>query len=220
MRDVHPTHYGRICPIETPEGPNIGLINSLATYARVNQYGFIESPYRKVADGRVTDEIIYLSAMDEGRYAIAQANVETDDEGRALSIEEKPKAPRSNYAVTGLYFYDNQVVDIATSLRPSARGEYEITDVNREYLRRGQLRVELLGRGLAWLDTGTPEALMEASKFIEILEQRQGLKVCAPEEVAYRKGFIDLGQLTKLAEAMKSSSYGAYLRRVVDDESR
>ena len=160
--------------------------------------------------------VFAYQVRDPQRYGV----VETDDAGRALSIEEKPKAPRSNYAVTGLYFYDNQVVDIATSLRPSARGEYEITDVNREYLRRGQLRVELLGRGLAWLDTGTPEALMEASKFIEILEQRQGLKVCAPEEVAFRKGFIDLGQLTKLAEAMKSTSYGAYLRRVVDDESQ
>jgi glucose-1-phosphate thymidylyltransferase len=153
---------------------------------------------------------------DPERYGV----VETDKQGRVLSIEEKPASPRGNHAVTGLYFYDNQVLDIAANLKPSARGELEITDVNCEYLRRGQLNVQLLGRGLAWLDTGTPEALMEAAKFIEILEQRTGLKVCAPEEIAYRMKFIDLQQLGKLAEEMKTSAYGAYLRRIASEEAR
>jgi glucose-1-phosphate thymidylyltransferase len=153
---------------------------------------------------------------DPERYGV----VETDRQGRVLSIEEKPKVPRGNHAVTGLYFYDNQVLDIAANLKPSARGELEITDVNCEYLRRGQLRVQLLGRGLAWLDTGTPEALMEAAKFIEILEQRTGLKVCAPEEIAFRMGFIDVAQLGKLADDMKNSAYGAYLRHIANEEIR
>jgi glucose-1-phosphate thymidylyltransferase len=153
---------------------------------------------------------------DPERYGV----VETDKQGRVLSIEEKPKVPRGNHAVTGLYFYDNEVLDIAANLKPSARGELEITDVNIEYLRRGQIHVHLLGRGLAWLDTGTPEALMEAAKFIEILEQRTGLKVCAPEEIAFRMKFIDLGRLGKLADDLKNSAYGAYLRRIVNEESR
>jgi len=162
--------------------------------------------------------VFSYTVSDPQRYGV----VETDAQGRVLSIEEKPAAPRSNHAVTGLYFYDNQVVDIAAGLRPSARGELEITDVNREYLRRGQLRVEQLGRGLVWLDTGTPEALAEASSFVAILEQRQGLKVCAPEEIAFRMGFIDVGQLTSLARdpCMKNSSYGAYLLRIAEEAGR
>jgi glucose-1-phosphate thymidylyltransferase len=153
---------------------------------------------------------------DPERYGV----VEFDGSGRVLSIEEKPTKPRSSYAVTGLYFYDNQVLDIAAGLRPSPRGELEITDVNVEYLRRGQLQVELLGRGFAWLDTGTHDSLMEASKFIEIVEARQGLKISAPEEVAYRMGYIDARQLAALAEALKSSPYGLYLHGVLKEEIR
>ena len=137
--------------------------------------------------------------------------VEFNEAGKALSLEEKPKQPKSNYALTGLYFYDNQVVDIATNLKPSPRGELEITDVNKEYLRRGALRVEKFTRGFAWLDTGTPESLIQAANFIEAIENRQGLKVACLEEIAFNKGFIDEGQLEKLAGALKNS-YGQYLR--------
>jgi glucose-1-phosphate thymidylyltransferase len=135
---------------------------------------------------------------DPQRYGV----VHFDEQGRALGIEEKPLAPKSNYAVTGLYFYDNRVLDIAAELRPSARGELEITDVNRRYLDSGALQVELFGRGIAWLDTGTHESLLQASMFIEAIETRQGLKVCAPEEIAYRSGFIDAAQLERLAAAL------------------
>jgi glucose-1-phosphate thymidylyltransferase len=144
---------------------------------------------------------------DPERYGV----VELDDDARAVSIEEKPQQPKSNYAVTGLYFYDNQVLDIAKALRPSPRGELEITDVNREYLKLNQLRVELMGRGYAWLDTGTHESLMQASSFIQILEQRQGLKVACPEEIAFRMGFIDGEQLGRLAHPMRNNEYGRYL---------
>jgi glucose-1-phosphate thymidylyltransferase len=144
---------------------------------------------------------------DPERYGV----VELDGSGRAISIAEKPKQPKSNYAVTGLYFYDRDVVDIAKALKPSPRGELEITDVNAEYLRRGTLRVELMGRGYAWLDTGTHESLMQASSFIQILEERQGLKVACPEEIAFRMGYIDAAQLLSLAEPMKKNPYGQYL---------
>jgi len=146
---------------------------------------------------------------DPERYGVA----EFDEQGRVLGIEEKPERPRSNYAVTGLYFYDAQVVDIAASLRPSARGELEITDVNKRYLQQGQLRVKRLGRGVAWLDTGTPTSLLQAANFIETIEHRQGLKIACPEEVAFAQGFIDAKQLLELAEPMKATGYGQYLIR-------
>ena len=137
--------------------------------------------------------------------------VELDDTGRAISIEEKPVHPKSNIAVTGLYFYDNEVVKIASELKPSARGELEITDVNRVYMEKGNLYVEVLGRGFAWLDTGTHSSLVEASHFIQILEQRQGMRVACPEEIALRLGYITLDQFHKLAERCAKSSYGQYL---------
>ncbi len=150
---------------------------------------------------------------DPERYGV----VEFDQSGRARGIEEKPAQPRSNYAVTGLYFYDNDVLEIAASLRPSARGELEITDVNRNYLARGALRVELLGRGTAWLDTGTHESLLQASNFIETIETRQGWKVCCPEEIAYRAGFIDAAQLERLAQPLIKTEYGQYLLQLLQE---
>jgi glucose-1-phosphate thymidylyltransferase len=152
---------------------------------------------------------------DPERYGV----VEFDVERRVLSIEEKPVNPRSNWAVTGLYFYDEQVVEIAAHLKPSARGELEITDVNREYLRRGQLRVQNMGRGFAWLDTGTPDSLLEAAEFVRTLEKRQGFKICCPEEAAFRQGWINSDQLTVLAEAISKSSYGAYLKRLASGDA-
>jgi glucose-1-phosphate thymidylyltransferase len=150
---------------------------------------------------------------DPQRYGVVQF----DTEGRALGIEEKPRQPKSNYAVTGLYFYDNQVLDIAASLTPSARGELEITDVNHQYLERGALQVELIGRGIAWLDTGTHESLQQAANFIETIQSRQGLKVCCPEEIAYRAGFIDAAQLEKLAQGLSKTDYGQYLIGLLSD---
>jgi glucose-1-phosphate thymidylyltransferase len=146
---------------------------------------------------------------DPERYGI----IEFDADGRAISLEEKPRSPRSNWAVTGLYFYDATVVEIARALRPSARGELEITDVNLEYLRRGELRVRMLGRGVAWLDSGTYDSLLAASQFVQTIELRQGLKVACIEEIAYAKGFIDARQLLALSEMYTNSSYGAYLRQ-------
>jgi glucose-1-phosphate thymidylyltransferase len=168
----------------------------------------------QAAKGRSQGATVFAYYVkDPGRYGV----VDFDAGGRALSIEEKPKVPRSNYAVTGLYFYDAEVVTIAQALRPSARGELEITDLNAEYLRRGALRVELLGRGFAWLDTGTPDSLMQASQFVGALEQRQGLRVGVPEEVAYRMGFIDAAGLERAAADLKGSDYGAYLLRLLQE---
>jgi len=150
---------------------------------------------------------------DPGRYGV----VEFDESGKVLSIEEKPSKPKSHYAVPGLYFYDNDVVRIASDLKPSARGEFEITDVNKEYLRRGELRVKLLGRGFAWLDTGTHESLLEACNFIETIEKRQGLKVACLEEVAFRMGYITADQVCSLAEPLCKNEYGQYLLQMIND---
>jgi glucose-1-phosphate thymidylyltransferase len=152
--------------------------------------------------------------QDPERYGV----VEFDDKRSVVSIEEKPKEPKSNYAVTGLYFYDKQVCDIAASIKPSARGELEITDVNRVYLEMQQLDVEVMGRGIAWLDTGTHESLLEAGQFIATIEKRQALKVACPEEIAYRKGYIDAAQLRALAEPLKKNNYGQYLLQILEDK--
>ena len=151
---------------------------------------------------------------DPERYGV----VEFDANRRAISLEEKPSKPKSRYAVTGIYFYDNQIVSVAETIKPSPRGELEITDVNRWYLERNQLNVELMGRGLAWLDTGTHDSLMEAALFISTIEKRQGLKVACPEEIAYRLGYINTDQLQELAVRIGKSSYGEYLKRIVDEK--
>src|SRR5437660_8791526 len=171
----------------------------------------------------LTDLLKRAAARDKGAtvfaYPVTDAQrygvVEFDARGKALSIEEKPKKPKSRYAVTGLYFYDRQVVEIAAGLKPSKRGELEITDVNRLYLERNQLNVCVMGRGMAWLDTGTHEALMEASLFIQTLEKRQGLMVACPEEIAYRSGYITAAQLEALAQPMRNNGYGAYLLQLL-----
>ena len=178
-------------------------------------YGAHFSDYLRSAAGREAGATVFgYQVKDPERYGV----VEFDAAGRAVNLEEKPKKPKSSYAVTGLYFYDNQVVDIAAALKPSARGELEITDVNRTYLERGQLHVEKLARGIAWLDTGTHESLVQASNYIQAIEERQGLMVACLEEIAYRMGYIGAADLHRLARAMESSSYGQYLFRILDHE--
>jgi len=156
--------------------------------------------------------VFAYQVSDPERYGV----VEFDEHMKALSVEEKPLKPRSNWAITGLYFYDHQVVDIAANLKPSTRGEYEITDVNRIYLERSELTVQPIGRGYAWLDTGTPDSLLDAAEFVRVLEKRQGFKIACPEEIAWRKGFIDNGQLDALAAKLGKSDYGIYLRKCLN----
>ena len=168
---------------------------------------------RRAAGRRQGATVFAYPVKDPERYGV----VEFDDKFKALSIEEKPTEPKSRYAVVGLYFYDNRVLDVAAALKPSARGELEITDVNRQYLAWGELDVVPMGRGFAWLDTGTHESLLEASLFIETIERRQGLKIACPEEVAYRQGWIDAVTLEALARPLAKSGYGEYLRRVLNE---
>jgi glucose-1-phosphate thymidylyltransferase len=178
-------------------------------------YGAHLSDYLHAAAARETGATVFAyQVRDPERYGV----VEFDAGGRAVSLEEKPASPKSSYAVTGLYFYDNQVVDIAAALKPSARGELEITDVNRTYLERGQLAVERLPRGVAWLDTGTHEALMQASNYIHAIEERQGLMVACLEEIAFRMGYISASELSRLARAMDASAYGQYLLRILESD--
>jgi len=174
----------------------------------------LDALLRSAAERDDCATVFAYHVTDPERYGV----VEFDANRHAMSIEEKPKVPKSNYAVTGLYFYDNQVCDIAASIKPSARGELEITDVNKAYLEAKQLKVELMGRGMAWLDTGTHESLLDASQFIATIERRQGLKVACPEEIAYRKGYIDAGQLARLAEPLKKNGYGQYLLQILQDK--
>ncbi len=154
--------------------------------------------------------------QDPERYGV----VAFDKQGKAIDIEEKPANPRSSYAVTGLYFYDNQIIEIAKGIRPSPRGELEITDCNRVYLARGELNVQVLNRGTAWLDTGTHNSLLDAANFIRVVEERQGLKIACPEEIAFRMGFIDAGQVLRLAEPLKKSGYGQYLSKIIHEQPR
>lgn len=178
-------------------------------------HGF-ESLLRNAAGRTDGASVFAYEVHDPERYGV----VGFDSQGRAVSLEEKPEKPKSNFAVTGLYFYDNQVLDIASSLKPSPRGELEITDVNLEYLRQGELRVEVFGKGFAWLDTGTPESLMQASNFVEAIEQRQGTKISCLEEIAFEQGFIDLNQLRGLGEKIRKSSYGKYILKLVDQAEK
>jgi glucose-1-phosphate thymidylyltransferase len=179
-------------------------------------YGAHFSDYLRAAAARETGATVFgYQVRDPERYGV----VEFDGEGRAVSLEEKPSSPRSSYAVTGLYFYDNKVIDITSKLRPSARGELEITDVNRVYLTQGNLHVEKLARGIAWLDTGTHESLMQASNYIHAIEERQGLMVACIEEIAYRMGYITAAETAQLARAMGSSAYGQYLTNMLEHEA-
>jgi glucose-1-phosphate thymidylyltransferase len=171
-------------------------------------YGHDFAVFLRRANERQSGATVFAYGVhDPARYGV----VEFNDEGQAVSLEEKPKQPKSRYAVTGLYFYDGNIVDVAKSIKPSARGELEITDVNRHYMKQGQLNVEVMGRGYAWLDTGTHESMLEASQFIEIIERRQGLKIACPEEVAWRMGWIDDAGLEALAQPLAKNGYGQYL---------
>jgi len=172
-----------------------------------------DAQLRKASSREEGATVFAYHVLDPERYGV----VEFDQQRRAISIVEKPAQPKSNYAVTGLYFYDQQVCDIAAGIRPSARGELEITDVNRAYLEQGRLNVEVMGRGMAWLDTGTHESLLDAGQFIATIEKRQGLKVSCPEEIAFRKGYISAEQLEKLAQPLKKNAYGQYLLRILND---
>lgn len=177
-------------------------------------YGHDFETQLREASARTSGSTVFAyHVTDPERYGV----VDFDEQRRAISIEEKPLKPKSNYAVTGLYFYDSQVCNIAASITPSPRGELEITDVNRTYLERGQLNVEMMGRGMAWLDTGTHESLLEAGQFIATIENRQGLKVACPEEIAYRNGYIDGAKLVQLAGPLKKNAYGQYLLRLLDE---
>ena len=179
-------------------------------------YGAHFSDYLRAAAAREVGATVFgYQVRDPERYGVVQFGAD----GRAISLEEKPEKPKSSYAVTGLYFYDNQVIDIAAHLKPSARGELEITDVNRTYLERGQLQVEKLARGIAWLDTGTHDSLMQASNYIHAVEERQGLMVACLEEIAFRMGYITETELMRLARGMESSAYGQYLFRVLEHDA-
>lgn len=174
-----------------------------------------ESQLRQADAQQEGATVFAYHVQDPERYGV----VEFDDKRHAISIEEKPQHPKSNYAVTGLYFYDNQVCDIAANIKPSARGELEITDVNNEYLKQGKLDVQLMGRGMAWLDTGTHESLLEAGQFIATIEKRQGLKVACPEEIAYRRHYISDAELEKLAQPLKKNEYGQYLLQLLNKKA-
>jgi glucose-1-phosphate thymidylyltransferase len=177
-------------------------------------YGHDMAGMLQRAAQRATGATVFGYAVkDPERYGV----IEFDAEGKALSIEEKPKAPKSRYAVTGLYFYDNRVLDIAKEIKPSHRGELEITDVNNCYLKMGELQTEIMGRGMAWLDTGTHDSLLEAALFIQTMEKRQGLKIACPEEIAFRLGYISAEQVEKLAHAVGKSTYGEYLRQMLSE---
>ncbi len=173
-----------------------------------------QSLLKRASDKASGASVFAYHVLDPERYGV----VDFDDEQRALSIEEKPLKPKSNYAVTGLYFYDNQVCDIASGIRPSARGELEITDVNAQYLKQDQLSVEIMGRGCAWLDTGTHDSLLDAAQFISTIEKRQGLKIACPEEIAFRAGWIDAEQLVQLANPLLKNGYGQYLMKVLTEK--
>lgn len=178
-------------------------------------YGaYLEGILRNASERTEGATVFAYHVQDPERYGV----VDFDDQQQAVSIEEKPLKPKSSYAVTGLYFYDSQVCDIAAGIKPSPRGELEITDVNRAYLEAKQLNVEVMGRGMAWLDTGTHDSLLDASQFIATIEKRQGLKVACPEEIAFRKGYIDAAQLRRLAEPLKKNNYGQYLLGILEDK--
>ncbi len=175
----------------------------------------LSNKLRAAAQQRTGATVFAYYVQDPERYGV----VAFDEQGRAVDIEEKPARPRSSYAVTGLYFYDNRIVDIAKSIRPSARDELEITDCNRIYLERGELNVQVLHRGTAWLDTGTHNSLLDAANFIRVVEERQGLKIACPEEIAFRMGFIDAAQVLRLAEPLKKSGYGQYLAKLIQEKA-